>query len=182
MRLVELLLVLIMEGRKALPKTSHLAGIPRKLDSFSGDRNHRQVSISTCMYCIESRNIFWRAMHSFWNIFAGYHNLLPPPTINREKYKPLNVGVVGYREHGRSKASSTIDHSVGTTARSITDIYSIVFTVPLNFCTRPTPNVIEHYYSGGNYRNSVFSTINDLRFTQHYIYYTSVFVVCVCRL
>ena len=45
MRLVELLLVLIMEGRKALPKTSHLAGIPRKLDTFSGDRNHRQVSI-----------------------------------------------------------------------------------------------------------------------------------------
>ena len=45
MRLVELLLVLIMEGRKALPKASHLAGIPRKLDSFTGDRNHRQVQL-----------------------------------------------------------------------------------------------------------------------------------------
>ena len=53
MRLVELLLVLIMEGRKALPKTSHLAaGIPCKLDSFGGDRNHRQVcyiAVNTCV-------------------------------------------------------------------------------------------------------------------------------------
>lgn len=43
MRLVELLLVLIMEGRKALPKASTHVGLPRKLDSFTGDRNHRQV-------------------------------------------------------------------------------------------------------------------------------------------
>ena len=44
MRLVELLLVLIMEGRKALPKASHPVGLARKLESFTGDRNHRQVS------------------------------------------------------------------------------------------------------------------------------------------
>ena len=44
MRLVELLLVLIMEGRKALPKTSNLTGLPHKADSFTGDRNHRQVT------------------------------------------------------------------------------------------------------------------------------------------
>ena len=42
MRLVELLLVLIMEGRKALPKTTQV-GMARKMESFSGDRNHRQV-------------------------------------------------------------------------------------------------------------------------------------------
>ena len=46
MRLVELLLVLIVEGRKALPKSSNLAGVPRKLDSFTGDLNHRQVTLS----------------------------------------------------------------------------------------------------------------------------------------
>lgn len=43
MRLVELLLVLIMEGRKALPKATHPVGFARKLENFSGDRNHRQV-------------------------------------------------------------------------------------------------------------------------------------------
>jgi E3 ubiquitin-protein ligase HECTD1 len=65
MRLVELLLVLIMEGRKALPKTSHLAGIPRKLDSFSGDRNHRQV-----IEAIRSSNNdeFFEAMESGFDV------------------------------------------------------------------------------------------------------------------
>lgn len=44
MRLVELLLVLVMEGRKALPKTCpHPAIAAKRLDSFSGDRSHRQV-------------------------------------------------------------------------------------------------------------------------------------------
>ena len=44
MRLVELLVVLMMEGRKALPKSPpHSAMAARRLDSFSGDRSHRQV-------------------------------------------------------------------------------------------------------------------------------------------
>ena len=52
MRLVELLLVLIMEGRKALPKASHLATIQRKLENFTGDRNHRQVSCLHVYVCV----------------------------------------------------------------------------------------------------------------------------------
>ena len=43
MRLVELLVVLVMEGRKALPKTCPHPAIAKRLDSFSGDRSHRQV-------------------------------------------------------------------------------------------------------------------------------------------
>ena len=42
MRLVELLVVLVVEGRKALPKTPQ-SSVARQLDSFSGDRSHRQV-------------------------------------------------------------------------------------------------------------------------------------------
>ena len=42
MRLVELLIVLIMEGRKALPKTPHPIAV-KQMDSFGGDRSHRQV-------------------------------------------------------------------------------------------------------------------------------------------
>ena len=43
MRLVELLLVLVMEGRKALPKTSIPAMVAKRMDTFPGDRSHRQV-------------------------------------------------------------------------------------------------------------------------------------------
>ncbi len=43
MRLVELLLVLIVEGRKALPKTPHPSLMAKRMDSISGDRSHRQV-------------------------------------------------------------------------------------------------------------------------------------------
>lgn len=43
MRLVELLLVLVMEGRKALPKTSIPSMVAKRMDTFPGDRSHRQV-------------------------------------------------------------------------------------------------------------------------------------------
>lgn len=43
MRLVELLLVLVMEGRKALPKSSIPAMVAKRIDTFPGDRSHRQV-------------------------------------------------------------------------------------------------------------------------------------------
>lgn len=43
MRLVELLLILVMEGRKALPKTSIPAMAAKRMDTFPGDRSHRQV-------------------------------------------------------------------------------------------------------------------------------------------
>lgn len=43
MRLVELLLVLVMEGRKALPKTSIPAMVAKRMESFPGDRSHRLV-------------------------------------------------------------------------------------------------------------------------------------------
>ena len=42
MRLVELLVVLVMEGRKALPKSPHPVTV-KQMDSFGGDRSHRQV-------------------------------------------------------------------------------------------------------------------------------------------
>lgn len=43
MRLVELLLVLIVEGRKALPKTPHPSLMVKRMESVGGDRSHRQV-------------------------------------------------------------------------------------------------------------------------------------------
>ena len=43
MRLVELLVVLIVEGRKALPKSPHPTLVSKRMDSFPGDRSHRQV-------------------------------------------------------------------------------------------------------------------------------------------
>ncbi len=43
MRLVELLMVLIVEGRKALPKTPHPSLMAKRLESVGGDRSHRQV-------------------------------------------------------------------------------------------------------------------------------------------
>ncbi len=43
MRLVELLVVLIVEGRKALPKTPHSSTITKRMESVSGDKSHRQV-------------------------------------------------------------------------------------------------------------------------------------------
>lgn len=55
MRLVDLLLILLFEGRKALPKTgltsatSHVAGM-RRLDS-AGERSHRQL-----IDCIRSKD------------------------------------------------------------------------------------------------------------------------------
>jgi len=55
MRLVDLLLILLFEGRKALPKTgltgttSHVAGL-RRLDS-AGERSHRQL-----IDCIRSKD------------------------------------------------------------------------------------------------------------------------------
>ena len=42
LRLVELLLVLILEGRSALPKTLQPFAT-RRMDSFPGDRSHRQM-------------------------------------------------------------------------------------------------------------------------------------------
>ena len=42
LRLVELLLVLILEGRKALPKAMQPL-VSRRMESFPGDRGHRQV-------------------------------------------------------------------------------------------------------------------------------------------
>ena len=56
MRLVDLLLVLLFEGRKALPKTGvmgassgHIAGL-RRMDS-AGERSHRQL-----IDCIRSKD------------------------------------------------------------------------------------------------------------------------------
>ena len=44
MRLIELLLVLIMDGRKSLPKSTHpVMGVSKRMDSFTGDRSHRQI-------------------------------------------------------------------------------------------------------------------------------------------
>ena len=43
MRLVELLMVLIVEGRKALPKTPHPALMTKRMESVAGDRSHRQM-------------------------------------------------------------------------------------------------------------------------------------------
>lgn len=43
MRLVELLMVLIVEGRKALPKTPHPALMAKRMESVAGDRSHRQM-------------------------------------------------------------------------------------------------------------------------------------------
>ena len=43
MRLVELLIVLIVEGRKALPKTPHPSLLAKRMESIPGDRSHRQV-------------------------------------------------------------------------------------------------------------------------------------------
>ena len=43
MRLVELLMVLIVEGRKALPKTPHPSLLAKRMESMGGDRSHRQV-------------------------------------------------------------------------------------------------------------------------------------------
>lgn len=43
MRLVELLTVLIVEGRKALPKTPHPSLMAKRMESVGGDRSHRQV-------------------------------------------------------------------------------------------------------------------------------------------
>ena len=42
MRLVELLIVLIMEGRKALPKAVQPL-VSRRMENFPGDRSHRHV-------------------------------------------------------------------------------------------------------------------------------------------
>ena len=43
MRLVELLVVLIVEGRKALPKSPLSVLAAKRMESFPGDRSHRQV-------------------------------------------------------------------------------------------------------------------------------------------
>ena len=43
MRLVELLMVLMVEGRKALPKTPHPALMAKRMESVAGDRSHRQM-------------------------------------------------------------------------------------------------------------------------------------------
>ena len=42
MRLIELLLVIMLEGRKALPKAIQPL-VSRRMESFLGDRSHRQV-------------------------------------------------------------------------------------------------------------------------------------------
>ena len=42
MRLIELLLVLIMDGRKSLPKSSHSV-LAKRMESFPGDRSHRHI-------------------------------------------------------------------------------------------------------------------------------------------
>lgn len=82
MRLVELLLVLIVEGRKALPKTPHPSLVAKRMESVQGDRSHRQV-----IEAIRAGNNeeFYECMDSGKKT-ALLHHLVHqvPPAINRE--------------------------------------------------------------------------------------------------